>query len=319
MALQIHPNVTYATPALAFSGLLRALINTFGAYEIVEAYDADCAGTKRRVPTGGDTFDLDNAAFAAGGNFGFHLDTPGAGDWIVLRSTNGSGLKHEIVWEFDTTTTWKFSLIPLNDLVTGGADVTPPVFPATAMGSTMGTGHTPVSFVCQAGSMQYSLWTRGDYLQVMAWDGTPANGRVIYVGRAETYLAGDNYPFVIYDSPASVYSSNGSAFWNRLSADGVTFLSSGYEQQYSVAGANVYATAGRGNSTTPSPTQYFVQPKILQFTDANNAQLLGVQDNFVSSYELPSYGTLHSLAYHIARTGSSNATWTTTWDGITAV
>jgi hypothetical protein len=313
----IFPQQAYLTPALAMMGLLRRLVEVDGAFEIVEAYDANAAVDKRRTPTPGETYDFDNVAFSASA-FGFQTGALEAGDWIVLRSTGAPHL--QVYWELDSVTNWNWALISNDDFVTGGADVTPPVLPATAIGATMGAAPTFAVMALQNASMNYSLLSDNQTIVVFALDGTAANSRVMYVGAALSDVAGDTKPFIINDLPATALLPHSAARWNRLALDGATFLQSGIDLQPYVSNATNMATAaGRSGLAIPGPTQYWAIPAFIFFNEASYAHFLSLKWSYIAGADLATSGTLASLALVYFTTSAAGGRWALTWDGTTAV
>lgn len=311
----IFPQQAYLTPALAMMGLLRRLVEVDLAFEIVEAYDANAALNKRRTPTPGESYDFDNVAFSASA-FAFQTGLLEAGDWIVLRSTGAPHL--QVYWELDSTTNWNWALISNNDFATGGADVTPPVLPATAIGTVLGAG-TLVSMALQLASMNYSLLSDNQTIVIFALDGTAANTRVMYIGAALSDVAGDTKPFVINDLPAAATLPHSSARWNRLALDGATFLAGGTDLQPSVAGNNQATTAGRSGLATPVPTQYWALPAFVFFDNVGYYHFLSLKWSYVAGVDLATSGTLAGLTLAYFTSAAGGGRWALTWDGITAV
>lgn len=313
----IFPQQAYLTPALAMMGLLRQLVEVDGAFEIVEAYDANAALNKRRTPTPGETYDFDNVAFSASA-FGFQTGALEAGDWIVLRSTGAPHL--QIYWELDSTTAWNWALISNNDFVTGGADVTPPALPLTTIGATMGNPPTFSVMSLQLASMNYSMWSDNQTVAILALDGTPANTRMMYIGAVDSDVVGDTKPFVINDTPGTASFGGSGARWNRLALDGATFLSSGHDlQPFFQSGSNIFTTAGTSGLATPAPTQYHVFPAFIFFNDAGYRHFLSIKWSYIAGVDLATSGTLASLSIVYFATGASLGRWALTWDGVTVV
>jgi hypothetical protein len=317
MPPNIWPVQSFATSSLAYYGLLKRLIEVDGAYKIVEAYDADNAGTKRRLPTAGDEYNLSNAAFAVGGTFGFDTGLIGAGDWIVIEST--AAPTHQIYWENDSATQWLWALIPLGDFTTGGADVSPPVFSTTTVAGTMGTTPTLIAMVLQAGSMSYSLWSDNSTLAVLAADGTVANTRYMYAGAALSDVPGDTRPFVIQRAPANAGWVIATNQMSRLCPDGATFSGAGECISYSVAsGGGILTLAGHDNIATPSPAKYHVMPGIVFFDTASHRHPIVLKWTGAAGASLANIGTLDSLSKVYFTTGAT-ARRVLDWDGTTVV
>lgn len=317
MPPNIFPQQAYLTPALAMIGLLRRLVEVDGAFEIVEAYDANAAVNKRRTPTPGGSYDFDNAAFSAT-PFGFQTGALEAGDWIVLRSTGAPKL--QVYWELDSTTNWNWALISNNDFVTGGADVSPPALPLTTIGATMGNPPTFAVMALQLASMNYSLLSDNQTIVVFALDGTAANTRVMYIGAALSDVAGDSKPFVINDLPANATLPHTGARWNRLALDGATFLSGGIDMRITDASGNILATtAGKSGLATPAPTQYWALPAFVFFDNVGYYHFLSLKWSYVAGVDLATSGTLANLTLVYFTSSAAGGRWALTWDGTTAV
>jgi hypothetical protein len=312
----IFPQQAYLTPALAMIGLLRRLVEVDGAFEIVEAYDANAAVNKRRTPTPGESYDFDNAAFSATA-FGFQTGALEAGDWIVLRSTGAPKL--QVYWELDSTTNWNWALISNNDFVTGGGDVSPPTLPLTTIGATMGNPPTFAVMALQLASMNYSLLSDNQTIVIFALDGTAANTRVMYIGAALSDVAGDTKPFVINDLPAQATLPHAAARWNRLALDNATLLAGGTDLVSSVGGSNLATLAGRSGLATPAPTQFWALPAFVFFNNVGYYHILSLKWSYVAGVDLATSGTLAGLTLVYFTSSASDGRWALTWDGITAV
>jgi hypothetical protein len=318
MPPNIWPVQSFATSSLAYYGLLKRLIEVDGAYKIVEAYDADNAGTKRRLPTAGDEYNLSNAAFAVGGTFGFDTGLIGAGDWIVIESTDSP--THQIYWENDSATQWLWALIPLGDFTTGGADVSPPVFSTTTVAGTMGTTPTLIAMVLQAASMDYTLWSDNSTMAVAAWDSTSvANTRYMYAGAALSDVPGDTRPFVIQRAPANTQWTNVQNQMSRLCPDGATFSGGGTNLVYTSAFSVVMTAAGYDNLATPSPAKYHIFPGIVFFDTASHRHPVVLKWTGVAGASLNNRGTLDNLSKVYFTSAAAEARRVLDWDGTTAV
>jgi hypothetical protein len=317
MPPNIWPVQSFATSSLAYYGLLKRLIEVDGAYKIVEAYDADNAGTKRRLPTAGDEYNLSNAAFAVGGTFGFDTGLIGTGDWIVIESTDSP--THQIYWEQDSATQWLWALIPLGDFPTGGADVSPPVFSTTTVAGTMGTTPTLIAMVLQAASMNYSMWSDNSTLAVLAADGTVGNTRYMYAGAALSDVPGDTRPFVIQRAPANAgWAASGSQL-SRLCPDGATFSGAGANLAYAAEFTGVLTSAGWDNLATPSPAKYHIFPGVVFFNTASHRHPVVLKWTGAAGSSLANIGTLDNLSKVYFTTAAADARRVLDWDGTTVV
>lgn len=326
MAASIWPKQSQANPAAALSALCRWLVETAGLFTIVEAYDADGSGSptaprtaRRRTPTAGQETDFDNSEFSTG-TFGWKTNALGANDWIVLRSTNTSGNKFEVYLEYDSTTQWKYALVPLNDFTTAGGDVSPPNsadgFSATSMGSTMGGSPTLVTCTLPAGTCNYSAVADSGCFHVLADDGTAANRRWILLGKLKSSHPDDDVPFVISTLPQIVYAYTSAARWGKLShVDHTTGIFTGWDvlPKYSTTG--LLDTAGQDGLSS----KWLVWPAGVHFTTASHMMTGVLPYAYWCSSEMASSGTIGSLAYvQMTSSGGGPAHLALDWDGSTA-
>jgi hypothetical protein len=317
MPPNIWPMQSFADSSTAYYQLLKRLIEVDSAYKIVAAYDADSPGTRRRMPTVGQEYDLSNASFATGNNFGFATGSIGTGDWIVIESTATPA--HQIYWENDSATQWLWALIPLADFTPGGSNVSPPAFSSTTVASTMGTSPTLIAMALQAGAMNYSLWSDNGTLAVLAADGTVGNTRFMYAGAALSDVPGDTRPFVIQRAPGSAgWTATGSQL-SRLCPDGVTFSGAGANIGMTSEGSSVLITPGSDNLATPAPAKYHVLPAMAFFNTASHRHVVTLKWMGVAGSSLASIGTLDSLSKVYFTTINSDARRVMDWDGTTAV
>jgi hypothetical protein len=271
------------------------------------------------LPTAGDEYNLSNAAFAVGGTFGFDTGLIGAGDWIVIESTAAPA--HQIYWENDSATQWLWALIPLGNFPTGGADVSPPVFSTTSLGTTMGTTPTLIAMVLQAASMDYTLWSDNSTMAVAAWDTTSvANTRFMYAGAALSDVPGDTRPFVIQRAPASPEWATTANQMSRLCPDGATFSGAGANVAFiSTVTSNILTTAGFDNLATPSPAKYHIFPGVVFFDTASHRHPVVLKWTGVAGSSLSNRGTLDNLAKVYFTSSGAAARRVLDWDGTTAV
>jgi hypothetical protein len=317
MPPNIWPTQSFSNSSVAYYELLKRLIEVDGAYKIVAAYDADSPGTRRRVPTVGQEYNLSNASFATGNNFGFDTGSIGVGDWIVIESTATPA--HQIYWENDSATQWAWALIPLADFTPGGPNVSPPTFSATSLAASMGATPTLIFMTLQAGSMNYSLWSDNSTLAVLAADGAVGNTRFMYAGAALSDVPGDTRPFVIQRTPGSAgWTATGSQL-SRLCPDGVTFSGAGANIAMTSEGSGVLTSTGWDNLATPAPAKYHVLPAMAFFNTASHRHVVTLKWTGTAGSSLASIGTLDSLSKIYFTTVNSDARRVMDWDGTTAV
>jgi len=318
-----YPKVNKATIGAFLADMARFLINDLGGYTgpgwtIVEAYDANSAGTKRRVPTGGDESNMDNAAFAAGADFGWQLDSLGDGDWIVLRSKAATtGTYFQLYLELDSVASARvyFKLIPYDNFATGGLDVSPPTLPANSVGS----GASLVDFTLPAVvASNYSI-VADESMVMFVVDQGSANVRGTYVGELDgardNGTPADDRPFVLWTYPTYWMLYTGGAYWHRVSpADDATLLASGYFAV--VYGGDVVHGAGNDGNYL---SRWTVLPLGVYFSDAGNKHFAGWLRNMGSvSANAATSGTINSMTWMFLTANTGYGRLAVAWDGVTA-
>ena len=256
----VLPKQSYLTAALAVAGIVRGLVNTTGLWTIIEAYST-ASGDKRRTPSVATT--LDNSAFTAGADFGWQTGTLGAGDWIVLQSTNSSGAKCEIYIEYGTTTAIRFCLLPYNDFVTNGTDVTPPNGPqgfnsGLVIGSTAGTSPTRVVLLVQNATMDYSVIADTSTVIIIADDGTVVNRRRMYIGGLSVSHPDDATPFAISTHLLPGGTTSVTTYMARISPfDNTTAITNCFQQAAYAGSTAIWMSTtgleGKNDKWTPDP------------------------------------------------------------------
>ena len=307
-----YPNVTKTSVMAFLSDLVRFLVNDLAGYTgpgwtIVEGYDSSqSGGSKRQTPNDSSDFD----SFPSG--FSWRTGSLNTSDWVVLESATGSyGTTLQVYFELDSSSRIKFRVIPLADFSTGGAETSPPSFPATAFGA----GSSEVSMDLFSTSARYSVVADEAMFSILGDNGS--DPKWIYVGeldgaRSEGSPA-DDRPFVIYDYTDYVYQVT-NAYWNRLSPlDDSTILTSGRE-------AILYASEYPHNSGNDDNFlgQYSVWPLGLWFSDSGHKHFAGWLRNIgYTSVSAPSSGTLASKSWMVRGeyVGYSRLCWK--WDGTT--
>lgn len=307
----------------------RFLINDLASFtgpgwEIVEAYDNDCPTTKRRVPTGGDEKNMDNASFSAGSDFGWQQNSVGANDWIVLESVLGGGAtEFQVFFKVTGTTTMTIQLMPKGDFVTGGGDTPSPTLPSTTVPASAPTitGYTT--------STRYSI-VADEGMFAFLFDALSLTGcNWTYVGQVDGAPADDDYPYIIWDTPGQVvfndlFTTTGN--WHRLSpvnADldgGDSLLTLGLEAHYYQSVTSfVHASTTLGvhalDQERPLPVGVF-------FPDAGHRHFAGWLRNVYSANRLMgATGTFGNKSYMFRNEdpdGSTGVSLCFAWDGSTA-
>ncbi len=311
----VLPVAAYANPALALWAIVSGIVETAsaGVFDVVEAYSTASAD-KRRVPTGGSENTLQNAAFTAGGDFGWQTGTLAAGDWIVLQSTNATPF--QLYLEYDAATILKWALIPLGDWTPGGTDVTPPSgqgFSATSFGTAAGTTPTLVSQTISAGAQNYSVICASDLLIVVTDNGTAAERTFMYAGAVDSH-PDDTRPYVLKRLPTG-FGAVGAALFARLSfVDGTTDLQTGYTLYPETGSYNPFLTGCDGLNG-----KYMLQRMQIYWNTTAHKHTVFLHHVYCCSTDLSSSGTLdtRAYAYWCAAVGEIKIAFD--WDGATAV
>jgi len=263
--------------------LARWLINdhasiTGPGWKIIEAYDDDCPTTKLRQPTSGDENNMDNAAFSLNSDFGWHLDSLGTKDWIVLESLADPA--YQVVFGSSGSTSLYYCMLPYGDFTPGMAAVSPPSYtngggmpPAsrvlyynTAYVTITGWNHV-ISFDI---SGTYYAFADEDTLGVIGDSG--ASLRWLYIGVLEDYRSeanGASFDIgsrcIMYCAPDHVHTNDGS-YWGYIlswsnSPEVPIQLSSNNMESCSYHGPVDWS--GEGGLTSEvgiSPVYLFMQP-----------------------------------------------------------
>ncbi len=256
---RIYPNTLHVDPdgAGALSSVTTSLVDLVrflmddcdgAAYDCIAgaatagpgwtALRAKSGASYEDLPTPTDLDSLTTATAWEGDGTGL-----AAGDWIVLESANstgGGGNNHfQLYIEYESTTEIYFMMLPMEDWSTSSAS--PPVWTAgnacgVAACKGVGAGaNTPVSFTTTSTTTSMLAVADEDVLILLRDDGAAPDW--IYVGGVDNNLSTstppDDRPFVIMDTPASVYILNMVAAWNRLAPDDTTVLTMGAPAQLS--------------------------------------------------------------------------------------
>jgi len=201
---------TFSSLGIALPQIVRFLINdhatiTGPGWTIVEAQSA----SNREVPS--DVSDLDSLVSATD----WPAETISTGDWIVLESANANNTNHfQLYIEYDTATSIRFMLMPLEDFTTGGGAASPPTFPATAFAEgaltflmTMATGAVVYSVIADEGMMALLV----DDFGILTCDWT-------YIGELDpSFPTTDDRCYVVWDDESAVNFNAGNQTINRLS------------------------------------------------------------------------------------------------------
>lgn len=225
---KFYPNIFHATNRLAIRDMVAFLIDdhatiTGPGWSIVEAYDGTAGARETPSITTGT-----GALASFTGTFSWKDDTVAVGDWIVLR-TNVGGTEFQLYWEVESTTTWQYKLIPLDDFVTDPTVlVSPPALPTSSVGS----GTSVVTHAqSTVGDNWYSMVADEQMVSLFNHRGGGTAINWGYIGSLDQAHPSDIRPFVIFDNPGEVNVFDGSfgTYWNRLSpVDQRTILGTGY-------------------------------------------------------------------------------------------
>jgi len=303
-----------ATNMLMLADLMKMIINTESLFEIVEAYDADHASDKRRVPTAGSEGTLDNAAFAADGGFSWYNNQAlGVDDWIVVESTNATGNKFQVLFVIDSATEIKHWLFPLDDFAVGGADVSPPVRPATSLGTTMGAASAGSGFTTLNASMSYSAVCDNESINLVCDDlTTPANVEWIHVGVYDDAAVTDLYPFVINIDPARAYPT-GTAKMLTVSEHLASLLCE-WVSLGSYGSRTIIADTAAADGTGG---KWAIYPLCIASDTAGNTMLAKVHNVQLTHQDQDDSGTHNSLDLMYLGSSASYPKLTFPWDGAT--
>lgn len=287
--------VQYASAAAALAAITRFLLNDLAGqsgpgWSIVEAYDASHATSKRRVPTGGAESNMDNAAFAAGGDFGWQQDLLAAGDWIVLESAHVSN-PFQLVFVLVDANTVSMMLLPLGGFATGGADVTPPVYPTTAIGSAAATA---LNFDWYAGLGTYTVVADEEMVAILVDDSTTP--RFAYVGQldgARTWATpADDRCFVISKVTTCSASQFSAAFVRLSPQDDLTVLVSGFWACMGSYFSNYFGQIMYETNSDGLGGAYAMLPAGVYFDDTSHKHFAGFLRYVGVAYKDLSIGTL---------------------------
>ena len=277
------------------------------------------------TPTPTDVDSLASATAWAGDGSGL-----AAGDWVVLESatsTGGGGANHfQLYLEYDSTTTWRFLMLPLADFVT--SSVSPPVWTAgdgNACDTIPGVGgdeackgvgageNSLVAFTTLAGASTMSIVADEDVVIILRDDG--ASPDWIYVGGVDGNLStstpADDRPFVINDTPASVFTLVSASPWNRLAPDDTTVLTVGYPCQLRQNNTQSDDFPGTYNGA------WQLWPVYLYFDVASHYHVTGsLQYVRQGSDDLGIAGrTINSAAWACRGSDAANSPICLSWDG----
>lgn len=311
-----YPKVTKASLYAFVSDLARFLVNDLGGYTgpgwtIVEAYSST-AGTKYRTPTVGDEGNMDNAAFAAGSDFGWQTGSVTATDWIVLESAAGVyGTTFQVLFRLTSTTNLNILMFPLANFSTGSG-TTPPTYPSPSIGN--GSAN-PVSFTGFSGSASYSIVADEAMCSILADNSTTPYW--IYFGEldgaASAGTPADDRPFVIWKNSYNVYMAPGANFCRVSPVDDSTVLTSGYNCAFN--GPAVIHNTGYDAALLGL---YSVLPVAVYFDDTSHKHFAGFLRNIgEASAALATAGTLNSKEWMYRTSSATAVRLVTKWDTVT--
>ena len=330
MPLAYYNKVRHLTLEDAIHGIVSWLIDDNPSidgprWEIVEAYGRNFGGGPvRETPTG--------RAFGQGalGNFAtlvsWAQNNLSTGDWIVLRTRTKKGadsngeLECEVYLEYDTASTLNIFVMPLNNFTTGGAVVTPPTFPT----ETFGSGASVVTMTMANVADYYGVADEGMFAIVMD-DGT--SPQWTYCGEVDGANPADQRPYVIWDTPGTVYFAFSEAgLWTRLSpVDDSTIVTDSdttFWKQNTGVGSTLVENGelAQRPDTRPMPAGIF-------FDDTSHTFFCGFLRNvYHGSSNMPWRGLLDSKNFiffsDFPNNTRSNNNWsavTMRWDGVTSI
>jgi hypothetical protein len=245
-----------------------------------------------------------------------------AGDWIVLESatsTGGGGNNHfQLYIEYESTTVINFLMLPMEDWSTSSAS--PPVWTAgnacgVAACKGVGAGaNTLVAFTTTSTTTSMLAVADEDVL-ILLRDNSAAPD-IIYVGGVDNNLSTstppDDRPFIIYDTPASVFLDT-SQLWNRLAPDDATTL---------VLGGPAIPTVFGGVALDEFPGlyngAYQIVGVLIYFSDASHAHITGtLQYVRTGSDEIGTAArTINGAAWACRGSNAANSPWCLSWDGV---
>jgi len=270
---------------------------------------ASGAGTVDSLPTVGNAWAGDGTGLAAD-------------DWFVVESadsTGGGGANHVQLWvQYKSATLLNFLMLPMEDWSTSSA-ATPVWTAGNACGVAackgVGAGaNTLVAFTTTSTTTSMLAVADEDVLILLRDDGAAPD--IIYIGAVDNSLSTstppDDRPFVIYDTPASVFIDT-SQLWNRLAPDDATTL---------VAGGPAILTASGGVALDEFVGLYGGAYQIIgvpiYFSDASHAHITGtLQYVRTGSDEIGTAArTINSAAWACRGSNAANSPWCLSWDGV---
>ena len=194
------------------------------------------------------------------------------GDWFVVESadsTGGGGTNHfQVLIEYNSTITWNFVMMPLEDWQLGTAV---PDTPGTE--TRVGAGAGKLTFETHSGADTLDIIADEDVMIIRRDDVTTVGW--LYVGAVNgnmtTSTPPDDRPFVINDMPELVSFSvtNTGVVWDRLAPDDAAILTAGeafHLEAYS-HGLNDMAATYNG--------AYQLAPVLIGFWDASHQHVAG--------------------------------------------
>ena len=309
---KIYPKIFHANNRLAIRDMVAFLIDdhatiTGPAWTIVEAYDGTAGARETPSITSGT-----GALASFTGTFSWKDDTVAVNDWIVLRTVVG-GTEFQFYWEVQSTTTWVYKLIPLDDFALDPTVlVSPPALPVTSVGS--GTSLVTHA-ILNTGENWYSVIADEQMMTLFAVRGGGTAITWGYVGSLDQAHPSDERPFVIYDNPGevSVFDGSSGSFWNRLSPiDQRTILGTGY-----------WTWLRRGNNVNIANDNLWLSDRVVLpvgvlFENTGHVHFAGMPRNIFQAQELLGHraviGNLDFITFsdNIARPGIA-----VPWDGVT--
>ena len=223
-------------------------------------------GGREVPPTPADLDSLTSAVAWKGDGSGLSV-----GDWAVIESadsTGGGGTNHfQVLVEYDATTRWKFVMMPLEDWQVGTA--TPD---AAGTETRVGAGAALITFTTHSGADRLDVIADEDVVIIRRDNASTVDW--IYVGAVDgnmtTSTPTDDRPFVIMDTPATMYlRESGVSYWNRLAPDDAAVLVSGSPPGFYAASVYSYNFPATYNGS------YQLMPVPIMFADIGHKHVTG--------------------------------------------
>ena len=311
---RVFARQTFSSLGAALPQIVRFLINdhatiTGPGWTIVEAQSA----SNREVPS--DSSNLDSLVSATD----WPAETISTGDWIVLESANANNTNHfQLYIEYDTATSIRFMLMPLEDFTTGGGAASPPTFPATAFAE----GALTFLMTMATGAVVYSVIADGGMMSLLVDGFGNIDCDWTYIGELEpTFPLDDTRCYVVWDNESlvSFADASGDVALNRLSPlDSSTILTLGISAELYTFGSNVRIHED-GTALGRLFGKQTIFPVGIWFNDSGHQHLSGFMRNIFSIHaEMGNRGTLNERTLMFRNNSAVAAPGIVfAWDGLT--